>query len=222
MCSRNEEKIKEQLATMKGVKTKALAIDLGNQHSIAAYREILATECEGLDIALAFLNAGSMTVGPVDLISDKQLEMIITLNGLHVVYMAKVLLEGMMKRNSQDKNIRSALVVTSSGVANFPIPGLISYSTSKILVSRFCQATAEELRDKRIDVMTWEAGPIKTKLNKGEGPMVLPCKSAVNGCFSKIGFESKTDGPWLHELLMVPAPLFSLTLFGSKIASKTR
>lgn len=100
MCSRNEEKIKEQLEAIKGVKTKALAIDLGNQHTIEAYRRILATECEGLDIAMAFLNAGGMTLGPVDLITDKQLEMIITLNGLHVVYMAKVLLEGMMKRNS--------------------------------------------------------------------------------------------------------------------------
>jgi len=199
-----------------------LAIDLGNQHSISAYRKVLATQCQGLDIALAFLNAGGLKMGPLDLITDKELEMIYTLNGLHVVYFGKVLLEAMMKRNSEDPTNRSALVVTSSGIAHFPVPGIISYSSTKILVSRFCEAIAEELRDKRIDVIAWEAGAITTKLNPSKGPFSLSCKTAVNGCFSKIGFESVSDGHWLHELLMVSAPLFSLTLFGNMIASGVR
>lgn len=128
----------------------------------------------------------------------------------------------MMKRNSEDSANRSALVVTSSGVAHFPIPGIISYSSTKILVSRFCEAIAEELRDKRIDVMSWEAGSITTNLNPSKGIFSLTCKTAVNGCFSKIGFESVSDGYWLHELMMVSSPLFSLTLFGSMIANGMR
>ena len=96
---------------------------------------------------MAFLNAGSIIIGPVDLIADKDLETIYTLNGLHVVYFAKALLEGMVKRNKEDLTNRSALVVTSSGFARFPVPGVISYCSTKILVSRFCESIAEELRD---------------------------------------------------------------------------
>ena len=63
--------------------------------------------------------------------------------------------------------LRSCLVVTSSGMANFIIPGVTSYSSTKLLVSRFCEATAEEVRNKSIDVMTYEANGIKTKLSDG-------------------------------------------------------
>lgn len=67
--------------------------------------------------------------------------------------------------------------------------------------------------------MSWEAGPIKTNLNPGSG---ISCKSAVTACFSKIGFESKTEGHIMFELMMLPMSLFSLSLFGKMIASKTK
>ena len=168
-----------------------------------------------------FLNAGAFIVGPVELVSDAQLENVITLNGLHVIYMARIFLERLTLRNKEQKG-RSCLVVTSSGLANFAMPGLISYCSTKILVSRFCQATAEEVRSNGIDVMSWEAGGITTKLNPRTNAMTLKCKPAVSQCFSKIGFESKTDGHWFFELVMLSAGVFSLRLFGSFIASKTR
>ena len=98
------------------------------------------------------------------------------------------------------------------------MPGINSYSSTKILVSRFCEAIAEEVRNLGVDVMSWEAGPIKTKLNPGSG---ISCKSAVLACFSKIGFESRTDGHILFELMMASKSFFSLSLFGNMIARKT-
>ena len=139
-----------------------------------------------------------------------------------MIYMAKVFLERLTQRNKDQQGRRSCLVVTSSGLANFAMPGLLSYCSTKILVSRFCQATAEEVKGNGIDVMAWEAGAITTKLNPATGPMHLKCKPAVAQCFSKIGFESKTDGHWFHELGMLPAGLFSLRLFGGFIANKTK
>ena len=136
--------------------------------------------------------------------------------------MAKILLERMTQRNSLKRGLRSCLVVTSSGLANFGVPGIISYSSTKILVSRFCQATAEEVRNNGIDVMAYEAAGITTKLNPGTGPMSLTTKTAVTHCFTKIGYETRSEGHWLHELQMLSAPLFSLTLFGGMIAKKTR
>ncbi len=74
-------------------------IDLASKTSIEEYKTIIAKECSGLDIAAVFLNAGNFIVGPVDLVSDAQLENIITLNGLHVVYMAKIFIERLTQRN---------------------------------------------------------------------------------------------------------------------------
>lgn len=51
--------------------------------------------------------------------------------------MSKVIIEKMLIRK-----VRSALVVTSSGLANVPMPGINSYCSTKILVSRFCEAIA--------------------------------------------------------------------------------
>lgn len=160
-------------------------------------------ECAGLDIAAVFLNAGAMFMGPVDLITDAQLEQIYTLNGLHVIYMSKILIDRMTQRNSLKAGLRSCLVVTSSGLANFAIPGIISYNSTKILVSRFCEATAEEVRSKGIEVMSYEAGQIVTKLNPRTGFSNLTTKTAVSHCFTKIGYETRADGHWLHELLML-------------------
>ena len=136
--------------------------------------------------------------------------------------MAKILLQKMTQRNSEQKGRRSCLVVTSSGLANFPMPGIISYSSTKILVTRFCQATAEEVRDNGIDVMSWEAGGITTKLNPSKNAMTITVGPAVSACFSKIGFESKSDGHWWHEFAMLTSGLFSLSLFGNSIARQTR
>ena len=136
--------------------------------------------------------------------------------------MAKVLLHRMTLRNSEQRGRRSCLVVTSSGLANFPMPGIISYSSTKILVSRFCEATAEEVKSNGIDVMSWEAGGITTKLNPASGPMMVKVGPAVSQCFSKVGFEYRSDGHWQFELMMLGHAFFSLTLFGGLIARKTR
>lgn len=117
-----------------------------------------------------------------------------------MIYMAKIFLQRLKQRNKEQSGRRSCLVVTSSGLAKIPMPGIVSYSSTKILVSRFCQATAEEVRSDGIDVMSWEASGVTTKLNNKTGLMMLTVKPAVSQCFTKIGFESLTPGHWFHEI----------------------
>jgi short-subunit dehydrogenase len=122
--------------------------------------------------------------------------------------MAKIFLDRMTLRNSLKAGLRSCLVVTSSGLANFAMPGIISYSSTKVLVSRFCEATAEEVRSKNIDVMSYEANAITTKLSDGMSTNLkidmtngsLTTVTAVAHCFTKIGYETRSSGHWLHEL----------------------
>ena len=110
------------------------------------------------------------------MITDAELQDVYTINGLHVVYIAKVLLERMLRRKQ-----RSAIVVTSSGLARVAVPGIISYSSTKVLVSRFCESIAQEVGD-RVDIMAWEAGAITTKMNPSTGIMSLTAPTAVKAC----------------------------------------
>ena len=47
---------------------------------------------KGLDIGIVCLNAGCWIEGPTDLVDDSEIERIIGLNGLHVIYLAKAIL----------------------------------------------------------------------------------------------------------------------------------
>ena len=119
--------------------------------------------------------------------------------------------------------MRSGLIVTSSGIAHLAVPGTASYSSTKIFVSRLYEAIAGEFKDNNIDVMAWEAGAINTKLNIAmKSPNNISCTTAVQACFTKIGFETRTFGHWKHDIKMLPLFFVSLSLLGSLIERRTR
>ena len=72
--------------------------------------------------------------------------------------------------------------MTSSGLANMPFPGLLTYSCSKALINNFGQALHYEVKEK-IDVMVWQAGHTDTKMIAGmdKSCFELPTKKAVEG-----------------------------------------
>ncbi len=95
----------------------------------------------------------------------------------------------MLKRDK-----RSALIITSSFLAQKPTPGLVSYSSTKAAVTFFAEALSYEVDDK-IDVMGWDCGSVVTKANCfQEGGINMSPKQAVDGCFRDIGYERKTWG----------------------------
>ena len=223
MVSRNADKIKARLEKdiPSSVKSLALPIDLGTVVTIQEYRDKLEPVIRDLDIAVVCLNAGSMAAGPIDCQTDKEIEIVFNLNGLHVVYMAKALLQKLMSREG---GRRSALIVTSSGLAKIPMPGIQTYCVTKIMVSRFCQSLAEEVRDKNVDVMAWECGPVQTKLNPNKGMLNVPVGKAVAQAFNKVGLESLTYGPLSFELSQAPMQYVTpfIPLFARAVVKKTR
>ena len=111
--------------------------------------------------------------------------------------------------------------MTSSGLARVAMPGITSYSSTKALVSRFCESLAYEVSDK-VDVMAWEAGAITTKMNPNTGLMSLSAPAAVKACLRQIGHEKRTRGHWWHELQSVMFACFYLPFFGKMIAESIR
>lgn len=58
---------------------------------------------------------------------------------------------------------RSGFVITGSAIAPMPIPGIMSYASSKAFVRSFGEGLHYELKS-NIDVLTWEPGTVDTKI----------------------------------------------------------
>lgn len=58
---------------------------------------------------------------------------------------------------------RSAIAVTSSALAMYPMSGILPYSMSKTFSSFLAEGLNVELKDK-VDVMSFQPGEVQTKL----------------------------------------------------------
>ena len=85
------------------------------------------------------------------------------INVLHVVYSIKALLPLLEKRFEVHKQ-KSAILVTSSGLGSLPFPNMLTYSASKSFASFLAEGLNYELKHKGIDVISYQAGMVKTKL----------------------------------------------------------
>ena len=160
------------------IQTKAVVADLSTMYTIEDYHKlVLENGLFDLDIGILCLNAGRVSIGPIDLLTDADIQTMITLNALHVVYLTKALLNQLRSRAT-----RSAIIIVSSGISGMPIPGVATYSCSKSLVSNFGQALHYEVRDK-IDVTVWEPGSTDTKIiqSTDKSYWTLPTSDSVNG-----------------------------------------
>ena len=126
------------------------------------------------------------------------------MNALHVIYSAKVILPLLLDRY-KSTGTKSALIVTSSGMGSRPIPGFTVYSATKSLVSFIAEGLHYELEGK-VDVMSYQAGEVKTKMMAGMRENYLrmtSVQSAVSSCFRDIGYTPLTYGAFRHELGML-------------------
>ena len=173
---------------------------------VAGYNKFCEEKLNELDIGILALNAGVWEEGPLDLVEDAKIERTLNINVLHVVYLYKALVQKMRARD-----IKSACLITSSGLANATWPGLALYCSSKALVSAFSNCVHFEAKDK-IDVTCWEAGPSPTNLgnqreNGKEKPpafIMSSCEDAVRGALAHLGRYRVTEGTMKHGMLFFP------------------
>ena len=127
--------------------------NLGKMTKYNEYERI-AQELDGIDIAMLFLNAGWGLMGPFKEITGPETEEIVTVNALHPIYLTKALLNSILQRNA-----RTAIVITSSGLGSAPMPGILAYSCSKSFSSFLGEGLNIELKDK-VDVLSWQCGEV--------------------------------------------------------------
>jgi len=143
-------------------------------------------------------------MGSVHKIKDRALEEVMRVNGLQVVYAAKVFLEVMMKREQ-----KSAMVFVSSVAGELVWSGAASYSATKAFVTNLGKSTYYEVKDK-VDLMVWTPGMIATnfaanisndaakqkKMMQGG----ISCERAVSAMLKDVGHTSCSDGAIEHAM----------------------
>lgn len=119
---------------------------------------------------MLFLNAGVMpegAIGPFSEHINADVQAVVTVNTLHPIYLAKVLIQQLVSREHL-----SAIVVTSSGLGTVPVPYCLPYSCSKTFVSFLARGLSFELEG-RVECIDWVLGQVKTNLNKDpKGPNI--------------------------------------------------
>ncbi len=170
------------------MKTRSIVVDFGQLVTIADYKEKIADKLKDIDIAMLFLNAGYLPVGPFADMSYMDIQRTVGCNALHPIYLAKVLVDQLLARNHL-----TALVITSSGLGIIPAPGVITYSASKSFASFLAIGLSYELEGK-VDCMSWTLGMTDTKLlsmpNKKTNPLIATRKEAVDGMLRDIGRQN--------------------------------
>ena len=96
---------------------------------------------KNLDIGMLILNAGTFSTGPIELIEDNLYENVWNCTGLHVVYLTKALVKGMLERDQ-----RCAILITSSIAAQGCFPCNASYSGTKRMVTMWGESLFYELK----------------------------------------------------------------------------
>jgi len=166
IVSRSEKKINEKLNLIEvaypNIKTKSIVADFSKLHSISDYQEQIGDKVKDLDIGVLALNAGVGSFGAFEDLLNDEVESMVSVNALHVVYTLKVCLNQMLERHSKTGK-KTGVVVTSSGAAQMPIGGMVTYCATKTFVSFIASGLNFELKGK-VDVMSYEAGMVSTNL----------------------------------------------------------
>ena len=78
------------------------------------------------------------------------------------MYFSKVMVDQLVKR-FDDKKQKSAMLITTSGLAERPLAGTLTYSVCKSFAGYIGEGLNFELNGK-VDVINYQAGEVATKL----------------------------------------------------------
>lgn len=135
MVSRNENKMQQKLEEIKkdcgkDIECKYIVADFGKLQTMAEYRETFEFPCKDLDIGLVICNAGYGDAFKIVDTPDDYWEGSMKINVLHVYYVMKIMSEQLWKRD-----VRSAMIITSSLAYMLPFPASVPYSSQKRFVT---------------------------------------------------------------------------------------
>ena len=108
----------------------------------------------GFDIGVLIVNTKFNLLSPFkDLVYEKELENIINISLVHPIFVTKTLLPELEKRDH-----KSAIILVNSQQGCIPAAGSLAFSSSSKFVSNFARGLNYELKNEKIDVLSFERG----------------------------------------------------------------
>jgi uncharacterized protein len=158
LVARREERLRElaqELATDHGVRTEAIAADLGD----TAGRDRLADRLEelGLTVEILVNNAGFGDSGDVAATDRERIVSMVRLNCEALLDLQARFTPGMVERG------QGAVINVASTAAFQPIPGTATYAATKAFVLSLTEATHAELAGSGVTATALCPGPVKTE-----------------------------------------------------------
>ena len=93
--------------------------------------------------------------------------------------------------------------------------GILGYAATKVFGSYLGQGLYYELKGYGVDVLSYEAGAVSTKMMKGhdDGANVISASRSAEVCFRDIGNMPMTFGAFRHEYPMWILGALPISLF---------
>ena len=176
------------------------------------------------DISIVVSNVGMSMGNFFEKISEEKLKQVINVNCASHVILSKQFRDyfELRNKNSENKNLRSAFIQTSSFCALVPFPFYDLYGATKM----FNLVLNENLAswDWNVDFYTYMPGYVSTKLNNfRSGFFAIQPEESVREALINIGSERRVFcGHWKHELFglildLVPKSILGLNFVRSKL-----
>lgn len=149
----------EELKNAHGVDARVVEVDLASPEGPDALADAVAD----LDVGMLVSNAGLGYAGRFDKQDLSRLKEMVALNCTANVTLASRLLPGMLA------NRRGAIVILGSVAGRQPVPFHGLYSATKSFDLVFGEALWAEVRDRGIDVLVVQPGPVATEFEHAAG-----------------------------------------------------
>eukprot|EP00466_Bigelowiella_natans_P018047 jgi/Bigna1/76993/fgenesh1_pg.45_\ len=237
IVSRTRKKLEKALNDLQqrfDVAVSGIQIDLSTVHedingendgSLRALRSAFRTR----DVSIVVNNAGVSRRLPAHFhtITNEELKKMITINCTSVAAISKLALAHFRLRNHQrqrseeaeessERRRKGALVIISSVTAEVEAPEMSGYAATKAFDLQLARSLSLEYERHGVDVLAVTPAYVKTKLSGasrlGGFPPVVSARDCARGALDSLGYETVTQGHWLHDIQkalvsIVPNPL---------------
>jgi len=200
LIARRQEPLSELAAVIEqagGRAAYAVADVVDRSRTVAAIHEVSA-QLGPVDLLIANAGVGAPTM--VEPLNVSDIEKMIRVNVLGVVYSIEAVLPQMLERR------RGHLAAVSSMAAYKGLPGESGYTASKAAVNTFMEGLRIQLRDRGIIVTTICPGFVKTpmtEVNEFKMPFLLEADEAARRIVKALRRRVKVyNFPWRMSLLM--------------------
>jgi short-subunit dehydrogenase len=187
-------------------RVEGLVADLGTNSG----REAVAAAAEDFAVDLFMCNAGQGPFGNFMDADEAALRATVSVNVMAPLVLLHRLLPGMLARAGAARR-RAGIIVTSSGVAFYPVPRLATYAASKAFSLSLTEALSAELDGAPVDLLALCPTATRTSFaeRSGYGPSLPGAQDpaeVARAALQALGRQrTLTLGPISGSILTVPA-----------------